>query len=574
MLIEAFVIGGALYAGIKAYRRQSVVAKIARPRRWLGHRQGRLTPLLEQPSSTPEIDQANQALAVSSMSLGLTTASIVFAQPTLGLASLPLTLYVFAPTFQNAWRHALKERRVTSAVLDATRIVVCVVMRYDAVAALNAFLQSASQKLFAQAEADFQRQLFDLFGQDQAAVWAYAQGAEFQIAPEQLAIGDVLALSPGDIVPADGVVLYGAGWLDQRLVTGDDSPIPKSIGERVLADSTLLAGKLYVQVEQIFSSVTSGSIRMTLQQTATRTSWAQELGEVSGQRMAPRMLLAFAISLPLLGANRAAAFLTTSFGAQMRTLGPHGVRNFVIAAARQGILIKDVRALEKAVVVNTLILDARLFNDPQVRTQAKTLIHNLRRRAWHIHRLRPHRFAIYLLANHDEDELARALATELGLDDYFAVPSLDERAMLIERLQKGGRLICYVGAGSDDDPVMAKAFVSIAHRGLGTLTTDAAQVTLLDKDLDRLESFFALANDFMHKQGFNLLAPIGLDVVDIATTLFFHLGVVYSVLFNYTGLLLSAGQAHPLEQRQQQPSPPKQPYAAEHVVALPLAPAT
>jgi hypothetical protein len=50
------------------------------------------------------------------------------------------------------------------------------------------------------------------------------------------------------------------------------------------------------------------------------------------------------------------------------------------------------------------------------------------------------------------------------------------------------------------------------------------------------------------------LTPIGLDLVDIATTLFIHLGLVYSLLFNYAGLLLGAANARlPVL-----PLPPKQ----------------
>jgi hypothetical protein len=116
---------------------------------------------------------------------------------------------------------------------------------------------------------------------------------------------------------------------------------------------------------------------------------------------------------------------------------------------------------------------------------------------------------------------------------------------------KGGALSVTWGVGHDDDLVMAKATVAVAQRGLSTLTTNAAQVVLLDKDLSQLERFFELAAAFMVKQGFNLLMPIGFDLVDIATTLLIHFGIVYSVLLNFAGLLLSASQAHPTTLRPQ-----------------------
>lgn len=544
MLIEALVIGGTLYAGAKTVQQLQSRGGLVWPRHWFGLRRSSLAPRLEEPPSSPALQQANRALAISSASLGLTTASVVLMQPVLSLAGLPLMLYVFVPTFHSAWRSAVKERRVTNAVLDATRIVVCVVMRYDAVAALNAVLQAFSQKRFAQAEDDFHRQLHELFGQAEATVWSYVQGSELEMTPAALTVGAVVALTVGDTVPAAGVVLYGTAWLDQRLATGEIEPVQRSAGERVVAASIVRSGQLYVQVEEPPAPALAAAIRTALLQAGERKSWTQQVGEASADRMAPRMLIAFGLALPFLGANQAAAFLTTSFGNQLRTLGPYTVRNFLIPAAQLGIVIKDARALEKANLVNTLLFDARVLSQPAVRAMAKSLIHNLRQRPWLMQGVTPHRFAVYLLVNSGEEELGRELVAELGLDDYFAESLPLARAALVENLQQGGRFICYIGAGQDDDPVMAKATVAIAQRGLATLTTNAAQVVLLDNDLRQLGHFFTLGAAFMAKQSFNLLTPIGLDLVDITTTLLIHFGLFYSVLFNYAGLLLSAAQAH------------------------------
>jgi hypothetical protein len=82
--------------------------------------------------------------------------------------------------------------------------------------------------------------------------------------------------------------------------------------------------------------------------------------------------------------------------------------------------------------------------------------------------------------------------------------------------------------------------------------------------LQALARFFELAATFTAKQSFNLLAPIGLDLVDIATTLFLHWDLIYSVMFTYSGLLLGA-----VNGRLPQPAPTADP-AAEQASALPL----
>lgn len=115
---------------------------------------------------------------------------------------------------------------------------------------------------------------------------------------------------------------------------------------------------------------------------------------------------------------------------------------------------------------------------------------------------------------------------------------------------------------------MAQAQVAIAWRGLTTLPTNGAQVVLLDQDLQQLPRFFELAAAFGVKQGFSLVAPIGLDLVDLATTIFIHFGLVYSILFNYTGLWLGAAYARvPLLPAKWSQQPTKE---EESAPALPL----
>jgi cation transport ATPase len=548
MIVEALVVGGTAYAGLRAYRRIKAngglrLPRFTRPQTWLEASSPTVTVQTTPPPS-PTLQQANQMVGVASTALGLTVIGAWLTTPALSLASIPLTLYVFAPTFQTAWRSLREQRRIDNPVLDATRVVLCVIMRYDLVLALNGCLQAVSQKFFVRAEDEFRQELATLFGDTQIEAWLYANGAELPVPLHQLTTGAVVVLGPGDTIPADGLVLYGTAWLDQRLATGDPEPAWKWKGERVAATSVVQSGQLYVQLEQAGASPLLPTIRDTLADTVEQKTLVQQMGERSADRMAPRSLIAFAIALPLMGPNQAAAFLTTGFGNNLRTLGPYAVRNFLIPAAQQGILIKDARALEKANLVNTIIFDSRILQEPTVRAEAKAVIHALRQRPWLLASVSKQRFAIYVLV--DQEEEGRRLTAELGLDDYLVESSVSARATLLERLHQGGRVIGYVGRGDTTDAlVMAKAQVAIAWRGLESIATNAAQVVLVDQDLARLPRFFELAAAFGVKQGFSLIAPIGLDLVDIATTIFIHFGLVYSIMFNYAGLWLGAAYARP-----------------------------
>ncbi|MEZ4864692.1 MAG: hypothetical protein R3C14_25500 [Caldilineaceae bacterium] len=480
---------------------------------------------------------ANRAVALSSASLGLAAAGVVF-HPVLIVVSVPITLYIFIPTFQSAYHSLRQERRVTTPVLDATRITVCIVMGYYWAAALNAWLQSLSQKVLTQSEVDFKRALQQYAGAADESVWLFTQGADVATARRQLTVGDVVAVDAEHVVMATGVVLYGSALVDERLVTGEIEPVRKEVGDLLYAATRLLSGSLYLQITEMPVQLTTDVVRGALQKTVEGKLYTQQWGEHSGQHAAPRMLALFALLLPFWDANRAAGFLTTSFGAQMRTLSPFTLQNFVALAAQQEILIKDGRALERVNLVNAILLDAASLTDKAAIEQAKDVIYALRRRFWPMQRLAPYPFAIYLVAT--DEAVGRALAAELGCDDYFVAPQLYGRVALVERLQASGRSVCYVGDGITQAPVMDKAVVGISIAGAATVAQDAAQIVLVTQDLAPLAQVFELGAQFITKQGFNLAWPLLMDVVDISTTVFWHLGLVYSLCFSYSGLLLSA----------------------------------
>ncbi|MCX6046253.1 MAG: HAD family hydrolase [Chloroflexi bacterium] len=535
MSLFGLAAGGTLYAGTKVYgMRQSIrdsakrLLQRASSSRAIPVKTERRAPIAAQ-------QQANQGLVLSSVSLGLTTVGM-FVQPAVGLIGVPIALYLFVPTYQEAWR-SLKARQFTSPVLDATRITVCTVMGFHFVTALNACLQSVSKKWSAQEDTKFEQQLTTLLGQPPTKPWVFVNGVEVATAPETIMPGDVLVIAAGEAIAQPGRVIYGSAWVDQRLATGELQAVRKQVGDSVLATTIVRSGQLYVLAETPIRASQTTDLHTQLTQASTNKTLFQQIGETSGAGMAPLMWGTFALTWPFLGANHAAAFLTTSMGAYMNKLGPLAVQNFVALAAEQGILIKDGRVLERLNLVNTLIIDERVLRRPATHAQAKLLFAQLRQRAWPLQAIFKQKFAIHLLSAGDETATQKLVA-ELGGDDYFMEPTAEGRAALIEQLQLGGKMICYVGNGTADAAAMQQALVAIAM-GDGATANESAQIMLPGQHIERLAPLFTLAAQFVGKQSFSLVAPILLDVIDIGTTLLLHFDLVYSILFSYSGLLLS-----------------------------------
>jgi Cu2+-exporting ATPase len=124
--------------------------------------------------------------------------------------------------------------------------------------------------------------------------------------------------------------------------------------------------------------------------------------------------------------------------------------------------------------------------------------------------------ALYILSG-DQDAPTSRLAAELGMDGFFANTLPEQKAERVKALQEQGRKVCFIGDGINDAIALRQAEVSISLRGATTVATDAAQVVLMDDDLNQLRLLWELAEGFerslasnnRRSQQFSLLAAAG-----------------------------------------------------------------
>jgi hypothetical protein len=167
-------------------------------------------------------------------------------------------------------------------------------------------------------------------------------------------------------------------------------------------------------------------------------------------------------------------------------------------------------------------------------------------------------FTAYLLGDEAALDELRPLAAACGFD-----------ACVSEFPLTAERSICYVGLGEDDETHIARSSVAVAWRNVDALTEGSTQVVLMDGDLTALARLNELSSSFAATQRFNFRAPIGFDIVDLGTTIFIHLGLSYSVLFNFAGLFTAAANVR----RQQKTSAPAVDQHAADAIEATAAPA-
>ncbi|HVY72009.1 MAG TPA: HAD-IC family P-type ATPase, partial [Verrucomicrobiae bacterium] len=86
-------------------------------------------------------------------------------------------------------------------------------------------------------------------------------GDEEEVAVQDLAIGDIIRIRPGDNVAADGVIMKGQGSFNQANITGESLPVDKKSGDEVFAGTQNLTGVLEVKVSRAGQDTTLGRVR-------------------------------------------------------------------------------------------------------------------------------------------------------------------------------------------------------------------------------------------------------------------------------------------------------------------------
>jgi heavy metal translocating P-type ATPase len=137
----------------------------------------------------------------------------------------------------------------------------------------------------------------------------------------------------------------------------------------------------------------------------------------------------------------------------------------------------------------------------------------------------------------DHEAPTRKLAAELGIDRYFAEVLPTEKADYVERLQKEGRMVCFVGDGINDAIALKKANVSISLRGATSIATDTAHVVFMEPGLGKLCELLDISSDLQRNVRISwglILVPNVLCVVGVFTLGF---GIAASVLTNNVAAL-------------------------------------
>jgi len=187
-----------------------------------------------------------------------------------------------------------------------------------------------------------------------------------EVQVNELSEGDVVLIRPGGRIPADGIVIEGSSKVDESMLTGESVPIDRSTGDEVIAGTVNMDGSLRVRVEKVDKETALAGIMRMVKEAQESSSRSQALAD-----RAAFYLTVIAISAAIITAiawtiaGEESAFVIERVVTVLVMTCPHAlglaiplvIAISVTLAARNGLLVKDRKALEDAKDIDCVVFD-------------------------------------------------------------------------------------------------------------------------------------------------------------------------------------------------------------------------
>ncbi len=181
---------------------------------------------------------------------------------------------------------------------------------------------------------------------------------EEEIPTSQLKVGDVIRIRPGDNIAADGVIVNGQGSINQANVTGESLPVDKKSGDEVFAGTQNLNGVLEVKVTRAGEDTTLGKVReLILAAEKTKLPIMRIIDQYMGFYTPLVLVIGALVWAFTQDLSRVIAVFIVACPCAFVLATPTAMVAALSAAARLGILIKNVADIELAAKINAFVFD-------------------------------------------------------------------------------------------------------------------------------------------------------------------------------------------------------------------------
>jgi len=191
-------------------------------------------------------------------------------------------------------------------------------------------------------------------------------GVEVELPADQVALGDLVLVRPGERIAVDGEVTEGRSHVDESLITGESLPVAKTVGDKVTGGAINAEGVLSVKTTAIGAETTLARIIRMVESAQAAKAPIQRIVDRVSAVFVPLVLGIAALTLGgWVGATgdwaqailNAVAVLVIACPCALGLATPTAIMAGTGVAAQHGILIKDAEALEVAHAVTSVAFD-------------------------------------------------------------------------------------------------------------------------------------------------------------------------------------------------------------------------
>ena len=463
-------------------------------------------------------------------------------------------------------------------------------------------------------------------------------GAIVEVDPDEVQVGDIIVVKPGERVPIDGVVVDGTSQLDTAALTGESVPRHIEVGGEVISGCINMTGVLRIRTTKLFGTSTVSRILELVENASEKKARTENFITRFARVYTPIVTLAavaIAVVPPLLGMGawagwilRGLTFLVVSCPCALVISVPMSFFGGIGGASRLGILVKGSNYLEALAQVDTVVFDktgtltsgtfgvvgvhpadaigsdqllavaahAEAFSDHPIALSVKkayldeapadseriidqariegaaeesghgvkatvdghaVLVGNDKLMSAHgisypdceltgtiLHMAIDGAYAGHIviadtvkddaaqaiadlhaagverciMLTGDREEVARSVASDLGLDEYHAQLLPGDKVEQVERILDSARgNLAFVGDGINDAPVLTRADVGIAMGAMGSdAAIEAADIVLMDDKPSNIARAIRVARKTMRIVHQNIVFAIGVKLLILA----------------------------------------------------------
>ena len=463
-------------------------------------------------------------------------------------------------------------------------------------------------------------------------------GAIVEVDPDEVQVGDIIVVKPGERVPIDGVVVDGTSQLDTAALTGESAPRHIEVGGEVISGCINMTGVLRIRTTKLFGTSTVSRILELVENASEKKARTENFITRFARVYTPIVTLAavaIAVVPPLLGMGawagwilRGLTFLVVSCPCALVISVPMSFFGGIGGASRLGILVKGSNYLEALAQVDTVVFDktgtltsgtfgvvgvhpadaigsdqllavaahAEAFSDHPIALSVKkayldeapadseriidqariegaaeesghgvkatvdghaVLVGNDKLMSAHgisypdceltgtiLHVAIDGAYAGHIviadtvkddaaqaiadlhaagverciMLTGDREEVARSVASDLGLDEYHAQLLPGDKVEQVERILDSARgNLAFVGDGINDAPVLTRADVGIAMGAMGSdAAIEAADIVLMDDKPSNIARAIRVARKTMRIVHQNIVFAIGVKLLILA----------------------------------------------------------